>query len=33
VAKTVTVGNRTYKHLDPEQVEALFIVCRYQPVP
>jgi hypothetical protein len=30
--KTVTVGNRSYKHLDPEKVEALFVVCRYQPV-
>jgi hypothetical protein len=25
--KTVTVGNRSYEHLGPEKVDALFVVC------
>lgn len=29
---TTTVGNQTYKHLDPEKVESLYVVCRYQAV-
>jgi Tc toxin complex TcA C-terminal TcB-binding domain/Neuraminidase-like domain/Salmonella virulence plasmid 28.1kDa A protein len=32
-ATTVTVGSRTYKHLDPEKVKALYVVFRYTPAP